>query len=84
MMRGTAMPTVMRSGPLRFFFYSNESNEPAHIHVQRDKAIAKFWLSPIALARAKNFSAHELNDIRRQIEDNATELQEAWNEHFDR
>ena len=78
------MPTVMWIGPFRFFFYSNERNEPAHVHVQRDRALAKFWLSPIALAKAKNFSAHELNALRRHIEDNAAAMQEAWNEHLDR
>ena len=76
------MPTVMWIGPFRFFFYSNERNEPAH--VQRDRALAKFWLSPLALAKAKSFSAHELNTIRRHIEDNATTMQDAWNEHLDR
>ena len=78
------MPTVLRIGPYRFFFYSNERNEPPHIHVQHDRALAKYWLSPIALARAKYFSARELNEIRRHIEDNAAIIQEAWNEHLDR
>ena len=36
------MPTVLRIGPFRFFFYSNESGEPAHIHIQQDKMLAKF------------------------------------------
>lgn len=34
------MPTVLRAGPHRFFFYSLENNEPAHIHVQRDQYLA--------------------------------------------
>ena len=40
------MPTVLRSGPYRFYFYSHEPNEPPHIHVDRDDLSAKFWLSP--------------------------------------
>jgi hypothetical protein len=28
------MPTVLRIGPYRFFFYSNEGHEPPHIHVE--------------------------------------------------
>ncbi|MBW6456390.1 MAG: DUF4160 domain-containing protein [Trueperaceae bacterium] len=28
-------PTVLRDGPYRFFFFSNERGEPPHIHVQR-------------------------------------------------
>nr|WP_299077570.1 DUF4160 domain-containing protein [uncultured Paraglaciecola sp.] len=27
---------------LRFFFYSNENGEPAHIHIQRENMFAKF------------------------------------------
>ena len=76
------MPTVMRIGPYRFFFYSNERGEPAHIHVLRERALAKFWLEPVALAKSKHFAAHELNAIRQHVEDNVQELLEAWNEHL--
>jgi hypothetical protein len=30
------VPTVLRTGPYRFYFYSHEPNEPAHVHVDRD------------------------------------------------
>jgi hypothetical protein len=36
------MPTVLRSGGFRFFFYSQESREPPHIHVESGDATAKF------------------------------------------
>ncbi|MCI2285826.1 DUF4160 domain-containing protein [Colwellia sp. MSW7] len=49
------MPTVLRIGPFRFFFYSNENGEPAHIHIQRENMLAKFWLKPIALATQLGF-----------------------------
>ena len=29
------MPTVLRSGAYRFFFYSADREEPAHVHVAR-------------------------------------------------
>ncbi|MGH7393728.1 MAG: DUF4160 domain-containing protein, partial [Candidatus Rokuibacteriota bacterium] len=38
------MPTVLRSGPYRFFFYSGDGGEPPHIHVEREDNTAKFWL----------------------------------------
>ncbi len=41
------MPTVLRSGGLQFFFYSLENDEPAHIHVERGDATAKYWLDPV-------------------------------------
>ena len=74
-------PVVLRIGPYRFVFYSNVDGEPAHIQVQRDRALAKFWLEPVALANLRNFAAHELNVIRRHLEDNLPKLQEAWNAH---
>jgi Domain of unknown function (DUF4160) len=44
------MPTVLRSGPYRFYFYIHEPNEPPHIHVDRDDFSAKFWIDPVQLA----------------------------------
>lgn len=40
------MPTVLRLGRFRFFFFSNEGNEPPHIHVRAGEDEAKFWLEP--------------------------------------
>lgn len=76
------MPTVLRIGPYRFFFYSGDGGEPLHIHVERDDLIAKFWLAPVRLARSGGFGAAELRDIERLVAENATLLQEAWNEYF--
>lgn len=42
------MPTVLRLGPYRFFFYSVDRGEPPHVHVRRDRGTAKFWLDPCA------------------------------------
>jgi hypothetical protein len=43
------MPTVLRVGPYRFFFYAGDQGEPLHIHVEREGRIAKFWLDPVRL-----------------------------------
>jgi hypothetical protein len=45
------MPTVLRVGPYRFYFYSHEPNESSHIHVDRDDKSAKFWVNPVSLAQ---------------------------------
>ena len=76
------MPTVLRIGPYRFFFYANENNEPAHIHVQRDRALAKFWLEPVAYVSSTGFSARELSTLHKLVEENQQKFQEAWNEFF--
>lgn len=75
------MPTVLRIGPYRFFFYSNERGEPAHIHIGGGNQLAKFWLDPVSVARSKRFAAYELNTIRKHIEDNLQQILEAWHEH---
>jgi hypothetical protein len=74
------MPTVLRVGRYRFFFFSNENNEPSHIHVKAESDQAKFWLEPIRLATNYGFRAHELNEIERIIQEHHKELLEAWNE----
>jgi hypothetical protein len=76
------MPTVIRIGPYRFFFYSNENGEPAHIHIQRDRMLAKFWLRPIALAGSTRFSPKELRKLESMVTENKETLLEAWNEFF--
>ena len=76
------MPTVLRRGPYRFYFYSHEPNEPHHVHVDRDNLSAKFWLEPVALARNIGFSAVELRRVESLVEENRARLIEAWNGHF--
>lgn len=76
------MPVVLRIGPYRFFFYSNENNEPVHIHVQRERALAKFWLKPVALASSTGFPAAELMKLSKIVQENTTYFVEAWNEFF--
>lgn len=76
------MPTVLRSGPYRFFFYSNENSEPAHIHVQRGNALAKFWLNPVTLASNFGFATHELNRLNQLAQQNAAIFTKAWNDFF--
>ncbi len=36
------MPTVMRIGRYRFYFFSNEGEEPPHIHIKAGSDVAKF------------------------------------------
>jgi len=57
----TGMPTVLRIGPYRFFFYAGDRDEPQHVHVERDNHLAKFWLDPLSLQTRGSFSATETN-----------------------
>lgn len=76
------MPTILRTGPYRFYFYSHEPNEPPHVHVDRDDLSAKFWLQPIGLAKNIGFSGKELRRLRRLTEENLELFLEAWHERF--
>jgi hypothetical protein len=79
-----SMPTIARLGPYRIFFFSNESGEPPHVHIQRERALAKFWLGPVALADASGFAARELRELARLVEDHGEEWLRAWHEYFKR
>ena len=76
------MPTVLRSGPYRFFFYAGDRDEPPHIHVERDANRAKFWLDPVRLQNSGGFSRTEINRVQDLVEENLEALLESWNEFF--
>ncbi len=76
------MPTVLRLGPYRFFFYSNEWGEPPHIHIQRETSLAKFWLNPVSLASSTRFPPKEIRELHKLVEAHKPKLMEAWNEYF--
>jgi len=73
-------PTVRSIGPYRFFFYASDLGEPPHIHVERERATAKFWLDPVVLATSRRFPAHELRRLEEMVRVNVSEFLEAWHE----
>jgi hypothetical protein len=78
------MPTVWRSGPYRFFFYAGDREEPPHVHVERERSSAKFWLEPVRLHKSRGFARIELNRIQALIQAHHEELVRAWHEYFGR
>ena len=76
------MPTVHRDGPYEFVFFSSDKGEPPHIHVKRERFIAKFWLDPISRAKNRGFKEHELNRIERLVAKHQDRLVEAWHDYF--
>jgi hypothetical protein len=76
------LPTVLRSGPYRFFFYSADGREPPHVHVERDGRIAKFWLNPIRLQTSGGFSSVEVKRVNAIVTSNVGTLLRCWNEFF--
>ncbi|MDA0837733.1 MAG: DUF4160 domain-containing protein [Planctomycetota bacterium] len=76
------MPTVLRIGPYRFFFYSGDRDEPLHVHVERDDCEAKFWLEPVYLERSRGFRPNEINTIQNYVLENHKLLMGSWYEFF--
>ena len=76
------MPTVLRVGPYRFFFYAGDRDEPPHVHIERDDRIAKFWLDPVRLHFIGGFSRNEIGKIEKIIHENHSLLVEEWHGYF--
>lgn len=76
------MPTVLRSGPYRFFFFSGDREEPQHVHVRREWREAKIWIAPILVADGGDYRPAELGYIIRIVEENQELLLRSWHEHF--
>jgi hypothetical protein len=76
------MPTVLRIGPYRFFFFSRETGEPAHIHIEAGEKEAKVWLTPVHLAMTYGFKAHDLTELLALVKEHRVTLLEAWDEFF--
>jgi hypothetical protein len=78
------MPTVLRVGPYRFHFYSDESREPPHIHVRSPEGECKFWLEPIGLAQNRGISARNLREIERLVFEHRQLFVERYHEYHRR
>ena len=76
------MPTVLRVGPYRFFFYAGDRHEPRHVHVEREASRAKFWLEPVRLQESGGFRGAELNRLAALVAEHRDELVRAWDDYF--
>ena len=77
------MPTVLEVNGYKFKFFSNESDEPAHIHITRGDGNAKYWLLPDCKEDySYGFTVRERRDIRNLVIVNRQQLINKWNEYF--
>ena len=76
------MPPELWIGPYRFFFYAGDKNEPAHIHVEHENRVAKFWLDPVRLQNSGGFSRKDMGRLCRLVEENQEQLLRKWHEYF--
>jgi len=76
------MPTVLKIGPYRFYFFSREESR-VHIHVSCPDGEAKFWLEPeIELATNYKLSRVQLKQIENLVEEHYDDFKSAWNHYF--
>ena len=78
------MPTILRIGPWRFFFFSKAGLEPAHIHAAAQGKEVKFWLVDGRLASSYGLRPHELAQLAAIVREHRELFLEAWHEYFDR
>ena len=73
------MPTALRIGPYRFYFYSYDCAEPRHMHVDRANRSAKFWPDPnVSLAENYGYNRRELRCLERITRENLERLRNEW------
>jgi hypothetical protein len=78
------MPTVLRESGYRFFFFSNENDEPPHIHDARAGNETELWIGLVSLAANRGFASHEITRIARIVRERRGMPTAAWDEYFAR
>lgn len=76
------MPTILRILGFRFFFYSNEGNEPPHIHVEKAEGNGKYWLTPVSKSYMRNFSKKEEKQVAKIVREEQELFKKKWYEYF--
>jgi hypothetical protein len=78
------MPTILITDGFRFFFFSNESSKPPHVHVEYGDCLMKVWLESVEVARNFGFGPKEIRFALEIVRENQPEFLEKWREHFDK
>jgi hypothetical protein len=61
------MPTILYVQGWRFHFYSNEGNEPMHVHAVKGDAECKYWLYSDRFDIAEEFEYNCTPRLRREV-----------------
>lgn len=80
------MPTILQVRGWRLFFYTNEGDEPLHIHAHKADAECKFWLRAdlydATEAWSHGLTARLRREIRKIIYDHFELIVEEWDRFF--
>lgn len=79
-------PTIVFTRGWRLFFYSNENDEPMHIHAKKGNAECKFWLHSdmFEIEEAYNYNLTPVlrREIRQIIYFHFSDIVEAWEKQW--
>jgi hypothetical protein len=80
------MPTILYVQGWRFHFYSNEGNEPMHVHAVKGDAECKYWLHPDRFDIVEDFEYNCTPRLRREVRqiifEHFDHIVVAWRERF--
>ena len=83
------MPSLISVGGYRIFFWSNENNEPIHVHICKGKPspnATKVWLTSKGRCVVANNNSHipktELNELLGVISAHFFLICSEWRKHF--
>jgi hypothetical protein len=76
------VPTVLVKNGWRFFFFSNETNEPMHIHVIKAEKYCKYFIDEenveIRIAHFRKMNNKDMKEVKEIIYDNFNYIVESW------
>ena len=83
------LPSLFQIGGYKVFFWSNENNEPIHVHIGKGKPTpnaTKIWISQTGGCIVANnngkIPSNELNELLDIISAQYFYICSAWKEHF--
>jgi hypothetical protein len=78
------MPTILEILGWRLFFYSNEGDEPVHVHAKKAEMECKYWIDVDAFdileAYAYRLKRRDRREIRRIVFDHFDYIVDQWEE----
>jgi fructose-1,6-bisphosphatase len=82
------MPTILLVAGWRFFFYSNERNEPVHIHAEKADKECKYWLKiadfEVVEVISYNLSPSDKREVKKIIYEHFDYIVTEWNRYFNK
>lgn len=77
------MPILLAEDGFEFRFFSNDRQEPPHVHVRGNGGHAKVWLAPnVKLGPAHGYTGRKCQEILRKTEAHRDEWLTRWYRHF--